>query len=222
MIVAGIDEAGRGPAIGPLVIAVAVAEEEKLGKLKGIGVRDSKQLTPERRRKLFDEITSILDDYYILEVWPQEIDSRKGTMNELEVEKFAQALNSLTIKPQIIYADAADVKAGRFAEAIKAKLSYEADVIAEHKADAKYPIVSAASILAKVTRDEEIERLKEEYGDFGSGYPSDPRTKKWLEEWFKAHKSFPPIVRRTWDTVKKIEGKYKGGQLTLDKFFKKP
>ncbi|RLF91516.1 ribonuclease HII [Thermococci archaeon] len=221
MIMAGIDEAGRGPAIGPLVIAVAVASEDKLERLRGIGVRDSKQLTPERRRELFNKITSILDDYFILKVWPQEIDSRKGSMNELEVEKFAQALNSLNVRPQIIYADAADVKAERFAKAIKARLSYEADVIAEHKADAKYPIVSAASILAKVTRDEEVEKLKEEYGDFGSGYPSDPRTRMWLEGWFKVHRSFPPIVRRTWDTVKRIEEKYKGEQLTLDKFFKK-
>ncbi|AFK23111.1 ribonuclease HII [Pyrococcus sp. ST04] len=221
MKVGGIDEAGRGPAIGPLVIVAVVVDESKLSSLKNIGVKDSKQLTPEQRRRMFSEIVSLLEDYVVIKVPPSEIDNRSGTMNELEVEKFAEALNSLKVKPEVIYADAADVKAERFAREIGARLSYNASIIAEHKADAKYEVVSAASILAKVIRDEEIEKLKEEYGDFGSGYPSDPRTKKWLEEWFKKHKSFPPIVRRSWETVKKIEEKYKAQQLTLDSFFKK-
>ncbi|AAL81905.1 ribonuclease HII [Pyrococcus furiosus DSM 3638] len=224
MKIGGIDEAGRGPAIGPLVVATVVVDEKNIEKLRNIGVKDSKQLTPHERKNLFSQITSIADDYKIVIVSPEEIDNRSGTMNELEVEKFALALNSLQIKPALIYADAADVDANRFASLIERRLNYKAKIIAEHKADAKYPVVSAASILAKVVRDEEIEKLKKQYGDFGSGYPSDPKTKKWLEEYYKKHNSFPPIVRRTWETVRKIEEsiKAKKSQLTLDKFFKKP
>ncbi|CAB49440.1 ribonuclease HII [Pyrococcus abyssi] len=221
MKVAGADEAGRGPVIGPLVIVAAVVEEDKIRSLTKLGVKDSKQLTPAQREKLFDEIVKVLDDYSVVIVSPQDIDGRKGSMNELEVENFVKALNSLKVKPEVIYIDSADVKAERFAENIRSRLAYEAKVVAEHKADAKYEIVSAASILAKVIRDREIEKLKAEYGDFGSGYPSDPRTKKWLEEWYSKHGNFPPIVRRTWDTAKKIEEKFKRAQLTLDNFLKR-
>ncbi|WP_457753524.1 ribonuclease HII, partial [Thermococcus sp.] len=98
-------------------------------------------------------------------------------------------------------------------------------IIAEHKADAKYLPVSAASILAKVTRDKAIEKLKKQYGEIGSGYPSDPRTRKFLEEYYKEHGEFPPIVRKSWKTLRKIEEKLKaqtrkGSQLDLLDFLK--
>ncbi|BAA30762.1 ribonuclease HII [Pyrococcus horikoshii] len=220
MKVAGVDEAGRGPVIGPLVIGVAVIDEKNIERLRDIGVKDSKQLTPGQREKLFSKLIDILDDYYVLLVTPKEIDERHHSMNELEAEKFVVALNSLRIKPQKIYVDSADVDPKRFASLIKAGLKYEATVIAEHKADAKYEIVSAASIIAKVTRDREIEKLKQKYGEFGSGYPSDPRTKEWLEEYYKQYGDFPPIVRRTWETARKIEERFRKNQLTLDKFLK--
>ena len=138
-------------------------------------------------------------------MWPDEIDSREGTLNKFEVENFVRALNSLKVRPDVIYIDAADVKEERFGEEIKAKLKFKAEVIAEHKADDKFLPVSAASILAKVTRDREIERLKEEYGEIGSGYPSDPRTRTFLESYYREHGEFPPIVRQSWKTLRKIE-----------------
>ena len=113
--VAGIDEAGRGPVIGPMVIAAIVIDERNIPRLEELGVKDSKKLTPKRREKLFDEILSLADDYVILVLSPEEISSREGTLNEFEVENFAKALNSLRIKPDIIYADAADVDEERFA-----------------------------------------------------------------------------------------------------------
>ncbi len=220
--IAGIDEAGRGPVIGPMVIAAVVVDEEKLKSLEELGVRDSKKLTPGRRERLFDEIIAQLDDYVIIELWPEEIDSREVTLNEFEVENFSKALNSLRVKPDVVYIDAADVKEGRFGEAIGKLLKFKAEIVAEHRADDKFVPVSAASILAKVVRDRAIEKLKEEYGEIGSGYPSDPRTRDFLERYYREHGDFPPIVRRTWKTVekirKKLESERKGSQLTLDSF----
>ncbi|AHF79986.1 ribonuclease HII [Thermococcus paralvinellae] len=225
MKLGGIDEAGRGPVIGPLVIAAVVVDEKNLSKLEALGVKDSKKLTPERREKLFNEIIALLDDYVIIELSPEQIDERKGTMNEFEVENFIKALNSLKVKPDVLYIDAADVKEERFGEIIGKRLNFSPKIIAEHKADAKYLPVSAASILAKVTRDRAIEKLKEQYGEIGSGYPSDPRTRKFLEDYYKEHGEFPPIVRRSWKTLKKIEENLKArtqkkGQLNLLEFLK--
>ncbi|WP_088866164.1 ribonuclease HII [Thermococcus radiotolerans] len=227
---AGIDEAGRGPVIGPMAIAAVVVDEKNVPRLGEMGVKDSKKLTPKRRGKLFDEIIALLDDYVILELPPEEIDSREGTLNEFEVENFVKALNSLKVTPDVIYIDAADVKEARFGEEIKAKLNFEAEIVAEHKADDKFVPVSAASILAKVARDRAIEKLKEEYGEIGSGYPSDPRTRKFLEEYYKGHGEFPPIVRRSWKTLRKIEEKLRAegeaekpkrkGQVSLDEFLR--
>ncbi|WP_457752529.1 ribonuclease HII [Thermococcus sp.] len=226
MKLAGIDEAGRGPVIGPMVIAAVVVDEDKVPELEGLGVRDSKRLTPKRRERLFDEIIALLDDYVILELWPEGIDSREGTLNEFEVKKFVKALNSLKVKPDIVYIDAADVEEARFGEEIKKRLDFEAEIIAEHKADDKFLPVSAASIIAKVTRDRAIEKLKDEYGEIGSGYPSDPRTRAFLEEYYRQHGEFPPIVRWSWKTLRKIEEKLKAektrkGQVRLDEFLKK-
>ncbi len=225
---AGIDEAGRGPVIGPMVIAAVVVDEDNVPKLEELGVRDSKKLSPKRREGLFDEIIKLLDDYVILELWPGEIDSREGTLNEFEVDNFVKSLNSLKIKPDVVYIDAADVKEERFGEDIRKRLDFEAEIVAEHKADDKFVPVSAASILAKVTRDRAIERLKEQYGEIGSGYPSDPRTRAFLEEYYRQHGEFPPIVRRSWKTLRKIEEKLRAevkpkekGQRSLEEFLKR-
>jgi len=230
MKLAGIDEAGRGPVIGPMVIAAVVVDEKNLPKLEELGVKDSKKLTPKRREKLFDEIIALLDDYIIIELWPDKIDSRNGTLNEFEVENFVETLNSLRVKPDVIYIDAADVKEKRFGEEIRQGLNFEAKIIAEHKADDKFVPVSAASILAKVSRDKAVENLKKKYGEIGSGYPSDPRTRAFLESYYREHGEFPPIVRKGWKTLKKIEEKVraemetkkseKKEQVSLERFLK--
>lgn len=220
MKLGGIDEAGRGPVIGPLVIAAAVIDESKLDKLRELNVRDSKKISPRRREELFSELIKVLDDYVIMELWPHEIDSREGTLNELEVWAFIRVLNSLRVKPDVLYIDAADVKEARFGERIGRELNFSPKIISEHRADDRYLPVSAASILAKVTRDRAIEKLKEEYGEIGSGYPSDPKTRRFLEEYYLKHGEFPPIVRRTWKTLEKLEAKLKAkkGQMGIMDF----
>lgn len=223
MKLGGIDEAGRGPVVGPLVIAAVVVDESKLSNLETLGVKDSKKLSPKKREELFKEIIRLVDDYFILKISPEEIDNREGTMNEFEVENFIKVLNSLNLKPDVLYIDAADVKEERFGEVIGKRLSFSPKIVAEHKADSKYIPVAAASILAKVTRDRAIEKLKEAYGEIGSGYPSDPITRRFLEEYYKKHGVFPPIVRKSWKTLEKIEEKLKNkeAQSTILDFLKR-
>lgn len=214
MMIAGIDEAGKGPVIGPMCIGGVKIDESKAHILKVLGVADSKKLTPKKREQLAAQIKKHADGFFVLEVSPSQIDELRKimSMNEIMVVCFAKVLEQL--KPDIVYADAADVKAERFAENLRrqyAKTSPDhakkIEIISMHQADATYPVVSAASIIAKVRRDELIEELKKEWcADFGSGYPSDPKTKDFLLKWGKEHcGEFPEIVRHSWQTVENIK-----------------
>ena len=205
--IAGLDEAGRGCVIGPMAIAGVLVDEDGLARLVEIGVRDSKTLEPEARERLAEQIKSIALAYRVVLVEPREIDRAVATggLNKLEARVMASIIRELG--PDVAYVDASDVLEGRFALVISSFLPPEhgVQVVAEHKADAKYPVVSAASILAKVERDKAISRLKAELGvDFGSGYPTDPRTIGFLRSWYEEHASFPPFVRRTWRTAREI------------------
>jgi ribonuclease HII len=110
------------------------------------------------------------------------------------------------LRPDIAYVDPADVVIDRFVKQILSILPWEPEVFSEAKADSIYPVVSAASILAKVRRDRIVAELRDEYGDFGSGYPSDGRTVRFLESWFEEHDTCPPFIRGSWSTVKRIRG----------------
>lgn len=131
-------------------------------------------------------------------------------MNDIMVVAFSKVLANL--HPETAYVDAADVNEKRFGVRLldEYRKSYpdkagKLSVISKHQADAIYPVVSAASIVAKVRRDELIEELKKKHGiDFGSGYPSDPKTKQFLGDWFKEHGEFPDFVRHSWKTAENI------------------
>jgi len=218
MMIAGIDEAGKGPVIGPMCIGGVKIDESKAHILKVLGVADSKKLTPKKREQLAAQIKKHAEGFFVLEVGPSQIDELRKimSMNEIMVVCFAKVLEQL--KPDIVYADAADVKAERFAENLRrqyAKTSPDhakkIEIVSMHQADATFPVVSAASIIAKVRRDELIEELKKEWHmDFGSGYPSDPKTKEFLLKWGKEHSGeFPRIVRQSWQTVKNIREELK-------------
>ena len=205
-IICGIDEAGRGPVIGPLILCGVCFEESQLPFLKKIGVRDSKKLSPKRRKELAKNIKDNCLSFEIIKVSAKEIDKRetdKITLNRLEELKMADIINKL--KPDVIYIDAADVIEERFGKSIERSLDYHPNkIISKHRADDIFPIVSAASIIAKDTRDDVIDKFKAKYGDIGSGYPSDKRTTDFLRNWVKKNKSFPPFVRISWETTKKI------------------
>jgi ribonuclease HII len=205
--VAGVDEAGRGPLIGPMVICGVLVNSTTLDEIRHIGVRDSKALTPQRREKLAVKIESIAERIVTRSVSASSIDRlrKQMTMNKIEVREFAEVAK--TLNPQKLYLDAADVKAKRFGERVgemSGLLSKGAVIVSEHKADSKYPIVSAASIIAKVQRDDAIARLHTRFGDFGSGYPSDPKTIEFVKSLIRNKEKLPSIIRHSWDSVRRI------------------
>ncbi|AEA47239.1 ribonuclease HII [Archaeoglobus veneficus] len=209
--VAGIDEAGKGPVIGPMVVCGVCCSEEELVELEKIGVRDSKRLSPKRREELAREIKK-LSNVYVIKLEPEKLDRlmEKKTINEILTDCYAEIINELN--PDLTFVDSPDVIPERLSEALKKRTGKE--VKAMHRADVLKPVVSAASIVAKVERDREIEKIKKELGvDFGSGYASDKRTIEFLKEYFKEHGRFPPYVRRSWKTLDRI------CQQSLEDFF---
>lgn len=219
MLIAGVDEAGRGPVIGPLVIAGVMLEEADLPKLVELGVKDSKLLTPQKRETLVTQIKEHALVYHTVWLSPAEIDrvvesKRKlHKLNRLEAQAMAKVISIL--KPDTVYVDASDILADRFAEHIQENLTFSPKIVSEHKADLKYPVVSAASIIAKVERDKAISQLQQKHGNMGCGYPSDPKTTKFLEDWIRKFGSYPDFVRKSWKTAKRIKGKTDSRQQTL-------
>ena len=206
LIICGIDEAGRGPVLGPLVLCGVCFTEQNLNYLIEIGAKDSKKLTTKRRKELAKLIKEKCQSYYVIIVPAQEIDQReqkKISLNRLEELKMAEIVNKL--KPDEIYLDAADVNEERFGDSIEKLLDYKPKkIVSKHRADDIYPVVSAASIIAKDKRDDIIEELKKEYGELGSRYPSDERTTNFLRAWIRKHKNPPKFARKTWSTTKRI------------------
>jgi len=193
--------------IGPLVIAGVLVDEEAQAKLQEISVKDSKLLSPLTREKLYSQIRRIAERVISLSVSPVEIDRvvfagvRFRRLNWLEAQKMAKIIDMLN--PELVYVDAPDIFEDRFKKQILENSRLKPSVIAEHHADRTYPAVSAASIIAKVEREHAIVQLKKKLGNFGSGYPSDPATIRFLQEYAKTE-MLPNIVRRSWKTVKKL------------------
>lgn len=219
MLVAGVDDAGRGCAIGPLVIAGVLMNENNLSKLAELGVKDSKLLSPHRREVLAPEIKRVAKDYKIVKLSPQQIDDvvlngrKLRRLNWLEAQTMAKVIEAL--KPDKAYVDASDVLEERFGRDILDFLSFRIPIVSEHKADRTYPIVSAASIIAKVERDREVAELAKAHGDFGSGYPSDPRTMDFLRRCLKKMEEYPDFVRRSWKPVKRVKSDEESRQARL-------
>ena len=204
-VVCGIDEAGRGPVIGPMVICGACFEKAQEKVLRKMGVKDSKLLSPAEREDLFEKIKEACKGrYYAIIVSPSEIDAAvsENDLNWLEARKTAEIINFLRPDKAIIDCPNQNTKA--YSEYIRERLiDKKVEIVAEHKADFNYPAVGAASILAKVARDAEIKKIKRKIGiDFGSGYPSDPLTMEFIaKNWEK--KAFSEIIRKSWAPVRK-------------------
>ena len=202
MQICGIDDAGRGPMLGPLVIAGISLQKKNIKKLSALGVKDSKKLTPKLREQLYKKIIEIVDDYYIVKISPRSIDAsvKKHCLNGLEAKYMAKVVSKLN--PDISYVDSCDVNPTRFGKEIS-KLSDNHKIKSFHRADSRFVVVSAASILAKVTRDKAIMKLRKEY-DLGSGYPSDSVTVKFVTKYYKQNNEMPKFVRKSWKPVQKI------------------
>lgn len=200
MLVCGVDDAGRGSVLGPLVIAGISIERSKIKHLASIGVRDSKQLSPKSRENLYDKIISIVDDYYVAKIPPRIIDRNvnKNLLNQLEANYMAKVVIKLGAGSS--YVDSCDVNPKRFGLYIS-NIAKTGKIISSHHADRKYPVVSAASIIAKVNRDRVIEKLRKNH-DLGSGYPSDSKTMRFIKEWISQNGNVPVFVRKSWKPVK--------------------
>jgi len=206
-MIGGVDEAGRGPCIGPLVVAGVKLQDDT--ELKKYNVKDSKKILPKRRKILAKKIKEIAVNYEILKIPAKDIDDMRKvmTLNEIEVNAFTKVIKKL--KPDICYVDSADVNEERFARDILSGLSYKPEIISKHKADDTYPIVSAASIIAKTERDNEIQKIAEELEEklkypLGSGYPADPITQNFLKQWVNRFGKLPPYTRHSWKTIQNI------------------
>lgn len=199
----GIDEAGRGSVLGPLVIGGVLMRERKLKFLDRIGVKDSKRLTAKKRTVISRKIKKITE-FTTTTINADEIDHLRNTgtnLNKIETNAMIEIIRKY--RPEKCCIDCIDVNEERFHNRIQ-HINHKMDVVTEHKADDTYNIVAAASIIAKVERDKQMEIIRQEYGAVGSGYPSDKYTIEYLKS---LNGKYPPIVRQTWNTVKNLEMK---------------
>lgn len=188
--------------IGPLVIAGISMDPRHENHLRKMGVKDSKLLSPKRREALAEAIEKIARDVVVIKVGPCKIDNFRKTgvnLNQIEGMKMADITNY--IKPDKIYIDSPDTNIPKFQKFLERMITHPHEMVLEHHADSKYMSVAAASIIAKVNRDKDIEELREKHGNIGSGYTSDPVTIGWMERWIENNKDFPDFVRSSWITA---------------------
>lgn len=202
MKILGIDEAGRGCVIGPMAISAVLIRNRRIKDFKKLGIKDSKKLTPQKRLKLADEIKRRVVDFKIVLHQPKEIDL--VSLNELDLRTIAALIDEFKPGKAIFDVPTHPNGTKNFVRSVQMRINKRVDLVGENKADEKYPVVSAASILAKVERDEIIEELKEKYGDFGSGYMSDKKTQQFLKACYQTEGEFPNIVRHKWSSVQKF------------------
>lgn len=176
-----------------------------LRELRAAGVRDSKLLSPRKREALAD-LVARKSRVELIELSPAEIDefrlSKKINLNELEAMKFAEIIERL--KPHVAYIDSTDPNPAMFKERILKYLGGGPELVVKNFADRLHTVVSAASLVAKVRRDLRVRELRRKYGDFGSGYPSDPRTIGFLQHWVREYGRLPPFARKSWDTAQRV------------------
>jgi ribonuclease HII len=206
MQICGVDEAGRGSMLGPLVIAGITISKSKIKLLKKLGVRDSKKLSPAAREYLYKKIIETVDDYHVIRIPPRVIDKSVAnhSLNHLEAKYMARVISKLS--PSTAFVDSCDVNSKRFGKEIS-ELTSNTKIRSYHHADSKFVTVSAASILAKVSRDRAIMRLGKNH-DIGSGYPSDPKTKMFVKKSLRRNRDMP-FLRKSWKPVQILMKKRK-------------
>lgn len=220
MLILGVDDAGRGPVIGPMILAGCLLDNKYDRELKNLGVKDSKQLTQKRREFLADKIKEVAKNFEIVLATPEEIDNtnKEGiNLNQLEAIKIAQVINTINKNNEKIkvIVDCPSVSIEKWKDFLKTKIDNlsNLEIVCEHKADKNYVAVSAASILAKCEREKEMDKLKEKFGqEIGSGYTSDPKTCEFLTKNLKKHNN-KGIFRKSWSTWQQACSKTKQQKL---------
>ena len=203
-LILGLDEAGRGSWIGPLVVGGFLAPRSSLPGLVGIGVADSKRLSPGRRVELFRRLGA-LGRRFTVTLSPSQLDPwvRDGRLNELEAIAFARLVRRS--RPCEVHVDACDPVAERFGTRIRELSGHPGAMDSRHRADVDLPAVSAASIVAKVTRDRAIERLRRSLGEeVGSGYPSDPATIRFVRAYLARPRAEAEWLRSSWAPTQRL------------------
>ena len=197
-MICGVDEAGKGAVFGPLVVAAVACESDE--EARAVGARDSKTLSPKRREEIYAGITARFPVATRI-LTPVEIDARpRLSLNTCIARAHAAVVSDLA--PDMAILDACDVDEGRYRRTVAGFLSKKCRLLSVHEADRIYPVVGAASIVAKVIRDRAIAGIAVEYGEIGSGYPSDPVTIAFLKEYLRDRKVPPPFARRSWATTR--------------------
>ena len=197
MIVMGLDEAGRGSVLGPMVVGAFVVEDGRVGDVSATGATDSKKLSRKRRESLIEPLSAI-GTGDVREISATAIDA--GNLNKLEEEVFIELIRAH--RPDKVIIDAPCHPSGipAFKTRLLARLEHSPTLVVEPKADLNYPPCSAASIFGKVHRDHCIDAL----GAVGSGYPSDPKTRAWIQGWMERGEPFPDCVRTRWGTIEAL------------------
>lgn len=211
-MILGLDEAGRGAVLGPLVICGLAIDEKAEKKLKKLEVKDSKELSPKKREELAPKIEKIATHTIVIRIPSCKIDAnrRRGiNLNQIEALTMAEIINM--VNPEKVIVDSPSYNSNKFKDYLWSKIENKnIKLISENFADKNYPVVSAASIIAKTDRDKKIRELEEKIGEpLGIGYPHDEVTIRFLEKIAeKNNGKMPAYVRQTWDTVEQIKKRY--------------
>ena len=220
VLIGGVDEAGRGSIIGPLVIAGISIKQDRIMDLHHLGVRDSKMLTAKARTSLFAIVSEMVDSLCIYKIDCSVIDENvfsKG-LNKLEAETMAYVIDNL--KADMVYVDSCDTDPGRYKHYIESRLiTSKSKLYSMHHADSLNIVVSAASIIAKFVRDGEIQEIRKTHCNIGSGYPSDVKTMRFIRNWVSEYKCAPRFARKSWRPLREMleeVSTYKITQFNLD------
>lgn len=221
-ILGGVDEAGRGAVIGPMVVAGVCLREKDMSELKRIGVRDSKELSRKERTEKYGQIVGIARSICVCVVQTTEIDDHVSfnRLNQLEALAMARVIDNMNADS--IFVDCCDVNQDKFKASILNNLKRrirlkrgKLDIFSFHHADSLHLAVSAASIVAKVIREEELGNIKRVYQEIGSGYPSDKKTAGFIKTWIDQAGAAPPFARTSWLPVKRLLRERQQRQLVL-------
>lgn len=201
--VLGVDEAGRGAVLGPLVVAGVCVAEDRLRALWELGARDSKLVARSERRALVQAIARSGVRARAVVVPAEAVDH--ANLTSLEREAVVQIASALCPGRIVMDAPVGPRSIPRFTDSLTARLGLRPGAIAVlAKADRDHPAVAAASLLAKVVRDGYVVALRGRFGDFGWGYPGEPRVREYLSSWLAAHGTLPAICRTRWRSVQDL------------------
>jgi ribonuclease HII len=210
LLVGGVDEAGRGSVLGPLVVAGISVRESGLPLLRQLGVRDSKLISPRTRASLFGKLLNIAESVSVIKVPPADIDESvfvRG-LNRLEARIMAEVVNDLDADE--VYVDCCDVNPERYKESMSRHLFCKSALHSMHHADSLNVVVGAASIIAKITRDQEVSEIRKRYRNIGSGYPSDEKTMLFIKRWISKNGVAPDFARKSWKPLRIMLARHTG------------